>query len=267
MDNVNAVLAAGVVRTTRDVQAEHLPKDSIDEYALFRSDRFAEAMTQQMLRCRTGRSLPRSDSKYDQLLYVLSGYGQIEVGGQRERLAPGIASLIPAGTQWVITTSPGEDLLIANTSVPAPPGPLAASFYHEPGPWSLTSTRGAQEMQQATSDREFEILYDTASGSAGATQFVGFIPPSGAPEHYHLYEEFCVILKGVGALHAYGARHELGVGSTFRIHPGQLHSVENTGDQDLWLLGVFRPEGSAAAAFYPDGHPAPNNIDEDGRGR
>ncbi len=76
-----------------------------------------------------------------------------------------------------------------------------------------------------------------------------------------------MILKGVGALHAYGARHELGVGSTFRIHPGQLHSVENTGDQDLWLLGVFRPEGSAAAAFYPDGHPAPNNIDEDGRGR
>ena len=41
-----------------------------------------------------------------------------------------------------------------------------------------------------------------------------------------------------------------------------LHSLENTGTDDLWVLGVFRPEGSAAAAYYPDGHPAPgHNVD------
>ena len=35
-----------------------------------------------------------------------------------------------------------------------------------------------------------------------------------------------------------------------------VHSLENTGDRELELLGVFRPSGSPAEAYYPDGTPA-----------
>jgi len=91
--------------------------------------------------------------------------------------------------------------------------------------------------------------------------FVGFIPTSGAPEHYHIYDEICVIVRGSGAVHTLGIKQELGVGSAFHVAPRLLHAIENPNPDDLWLLGVFRPEGSAAAAYYPDGRPAPNNED------
>ncbi|WP_037080126.1 cupin domain-containing protein [Pseudonocardia spinosispora] len=250
-----------VVRTEADVQARRVDGDSVTEFELFGPGPFAEAMTQRVLRCRPGRSLPRRDDRCDQLLYVLSGSGRIEVEDRSEALAPGTAALVPAGKSWTITAD--RELSLANTSVPAPPGPRATALHRAPGPWSLTRHLGAQEKERATSDREFEVLFSASTGSAGATQFVGYIPPSGAPEHYHLYEEFCVILRGAGAVNLDGGRHELTVGSTFHILPGLLHSVENTGTDDLWLLGVFRPAGSAAAAYYPDGRPAPNNRDEE----
>ena len=31
----------------------------------------------------------------------------------------------------------------------------------------------------------------------------------------------------------------------------------NDREEDLWILGTFRPAGSPAAAYYPDGRPAP----------
>ena len=120
---------------------------------------------------------------------------------------------------------------------------------------------GAQAAQAATADREFEVLFNRDRGSRGATMFVGFIPTSGAPEHYHLYDEICVIVRGSGILHTRGTQQPFGVGSAFHVAPRLLHALENPQPEDLWLLGVFRPEGSAAAAYYPDGRPAPNNED------
>jgi oxalate decarboxylase/phosphoglucose isomerase-like protein (cupin superfamily) len=32
-----------------------------------------------------------------------------------------------------------------------------------------------------------------------------------------------------------------------------VHCLANTGDSELRLLGVFRPAGSPAEAYYPDG--------------
>jgi oxalate decarboxylase/phosphoglucose isomerase-like protein (cupin superfamily) len=35
-----------------------------------------------------------------------------------------------------------------------------------------------------------------------------------------------------------------------------VHCLENTGAQEMQVLGVFRPAGSPAEAYYPDGAPA-----------
>ena len=45
-------------------------------------------------------------------------------------------------------------------------------------------------------------------------------------------------------------------GSCVHLPARLVHCLANTGDTELRLLGVFRPAGSPAEAYYPDGTPA-----------
>lgn len=206
-----------------------------------------------------GAMRSRCDTRNDTLAYVLAGGGQLCVGEQRHDLAPGFAFQVHAGTEWAIKDAQGLSLLVF--CVPAPVTPWAARLAAPISEVVDVSYLGAQAMNAATGDRQYEVLFDRTRGSRGATMFVGFIPTSGAPEHYHLYDEICVIVRGSGTLHAGGRSQALSVGSSFHVAPRFLHALENPNPEDLWILGVFRPEGSAAAAYYPDGTPAPNNED------
>lgn len=252
----------GLVRTEHDVTAYRSPGDSVSEACLVDGAGYAEAMTQRMMRWTRGRCRERVGGTNDQLVYVLAGRGHVYAGGRAAVLEPGTAVFVPAGESWVVEAEGPDDLLASCTSVPAPPGPSAVALRRDAGPWRLTRVLGAQERQAATSDREFAVLHDPSTGSGGATQFVGFIPRTGAPTHYHLYDEICVIVRGAGTLRVGDTTQELGPGSTFHVPPRLLHAVENTGTSDLWILGVFRPAGSAAAAYYPDGRRAPNYVDD-----
>ena len=78
-------------------------------------------------------------------------------------------------------------------------------------------------ISETTADRWYKVLLDHHVGRSQVTQFVGAIPPGRAPDHYHEYEEVLCILQG---------------------------RVENTGDSELRLLGVFHPSGSPAVRYY-----------------
>lgn len=219
---------------------------------------FAEPMTLDAYEV-SGALDSRTDERHDTLAYVLEGTGTLATGGAVHGLSVGHAFQVHAGREWSI--SDAEGLLLLVFGVPAPVSPWGA---HLAAPISTivdVAALGAQTANAATGDRQYEVLFDRSRGSRGATMFVGFIPTSGAPEHYHLYDEICVIVRGSGALHAGGRTQPLRVGSSFHVAPRFLHALENPNTEDLWVLGVFRPEGSAAAAFYPDGTPAPNNED------
>ena len=242
--------------------------DTIAVATVIDDDRYAEGLTNRVLRCLPGSSLQRRNDTADTYLFVLSGEGNIYVGdangtlGESQHIAYGSASLVLAGHPWVIEVESGE-LVLTDTAVPAPPLPNASALARETGEYRSVVRLGEAEREAATGAREFEVLYGPSRGSRGATQFVGFIPPSGAPSHYHLYDEICVVVSGKGLLHAGGETGELSAGATFHVPPRWLHAVENTQEkEDLWMLGLFRPAGSAAAAFYPDGAPAPNNMPE-----
>ena len=113
-----------------------------------------------------------------------------------------------------------------------------------------------QEAQSATGARQFRIVFDPANGCPSATQFVGYIPVGAAPAHYHLYDEVIYVLDGTGVMHMNASQTPLHAGSCIHLPARKLHTLANSGPGVMRVLGVFRPAGSPAAAFYPDGTPA-----------
>ena len=243
----------------RDVDARTADGDTIAVSTLIPGTDYAEPLVHRSLAVHAGRSLMRSDDRHDELLYVLEGAGTVTVAGDRIPVEATCAIQIQAGESWQVETGTGLRLL--SFLVPSPVTPWAAALAKPVDRIVHIARLGAQLAEAATGDRMFEVLFDRERGSRGATMFVGFIPTSGAPEHYHLYDEICVIVRGTGMLHTRGVVQPLEPGSAFHVAPRLLHALENPNPEDLWVLGVFRPEGSAAAAYYPDGAPAPTNED------
>ena len=73
-----------------------------------------------------------------------------------------------------------------------------------------------------------------------------------APDHFHEYEEVLVVLQGEGRMWAGETSTGIATGSCVFLPRGQVHCVENTGDGELRLLGVFHPAGSPAVRYSPD---------------
>ena len=88
------------------------------------------------------------------------------------------------------------------------------------------------------------------------TQFVGLIPPGRAPDHFHTYDEVVYVLEGEGQLFIGGEAAPLRPGTAVHLPARLVHSLANTTDSEMRVLGVFRPAGSPADAYYPDGTPA-----------
>jgi len=100
-----------------------------------------------------------------------------------------------------------------------------------------------------TADRWYRVLVDDELGSTQVTQFVGSIPPGRAPDHFHNYEEVLFILRGEGQMWAGETKTLIGPGYCIYLPKRQVHCVENTGDSELRLLGVFYPAGSPAVRY------------------
>ena len=111
-----------------------------------------------------------------------------------------------------------------------------------------TIVRLADQRAQPTADRWYRVMVDDAMSST-ATQFVGSIPPGRAPDHFHNYEEVLFILKGEGLMWAGQTNTPIAPGSCIYLPKGQVHCVENTGEGELRLLGVFYPAGSPSVRY------------------
>ncbi len=113
-----------------------------------------------------------------------------------------------------------------------------------------------QEAQAATTQREFRIVADPGSGLRSATHFVGYIPTTRAPDHMHYYDEVIYVLDGEGVMRMNGEATPLRAGSRINLPARTVHCLENLGPDVMKVVAVFRPAGSPAAAYYPDGTPA-----------
>ena len=187
-----------------------------------------------------GASLDLTDDLHDTLLFAHTGAGSLD----GEPLSGAAAGFVPTGQARTLTA--GDDglgcvraTLGAATDLHAPMGPVepVVSLDHvEPG--------------KATGARSFQVLHGPHNGCTRATMFVGYIPPGAAPWHYHLYDEIVWILRGEGRLHLGETVEALASGAAFRLHPREVHIVENTQETaELAVLGIFTPAGSPSAAY------------------
>jgi mannose-6-phosphate isomerase-like protein (cupin superfamily) len=200
-------------------------------------------LIQQVLRIPSGARVEREAGGCDEVLFVVSGSGTLVLGGERHELDAHSGTQVRPGERYVLHGA-GELTLVSvrvTDPVPSTTAPIRVSRL------------GDRESQAATASREFRIVSDPESGCASVTQFVGSIPPGRAPDHYHTYDEVIYVLEGHGVLHLEDRHDPIGPGSCIHLSPTLVHSLENAGTEPMQVLGVFRPAGSPAEAYYPDG--------------
>jgi len=171
----------------------------------------------------------------DELVFVLSGSGKAAIDGDERPLRAGIALSIPAGTSW---SASGDARAIS-------------VLVHEPDPADGHAVVDCDEVEKgtATAGRQFVL----GAPCPSATQFIGLIPPGRAPDHFHYYDEVIYVLEGEGYLDISGEQAPIRPGTCIHLPKTLVHSLANTGDREMRVLGVFRPAGSPAEAYYPDG--------------
>ena len=182
----------------------------------------------------------RRDDERDEVLYVLAGNAVVTVGDERLELEPGTGVFVARGTPWQVESAEGLDVLSVLVE-----DPLPASATH--------AVIAGGERGPATAGREFTLLAQPENGCESVTQFVGYIPVGRAPDHFHKYDEVVYVLAGQGAFHVEGETAHLRAGSCVHLPAGLIHCLENSGPGEMRVLGVFRPAGSPAEAYYPDG--------------
>ena len=207
------------------------------EKPLFGRERGCDEFEQEILSVAGPGDVRRSDED-DEVLYVLRGSGTAEIGGERTELAPGTAAYVRRGTPWQVVETDGVEILSVLVRDPLPGGESHA----------IVGVDDA-ETGTATAGRQFRLLAPCAS----VTQFVGYIPVGRAPDHFHTYDEVVYVLEGEGALHIDGETAPLRAGSCVHLPARLVHCLENKGPGEMQVLGVFRPAGSPAEAYYPDG--------------
>lgn len=207
------------------------------------------SLDQRVLRCAPGERIQRTTDAGEDVLYILRGTCAVLAGDERHAAGPDSGVCVAPGERYELANEGDEEVELVAVRVPDPPAGGGR-------PRCRVVRLADQSAGAATADREFRLLCHPGSGCHGATQFVGSIPPGRAPDHFHLYDEVIYVLRGEGVMHLPWGDTPAGPGTCLHLAPRTVHSFENVGDSALEVLGVFRPAGSPAEAYYPDGTPA-----------
>jgi quercetin dioxygenase-like cupin family protein len=212
------------------------------------------ALEHSVVRCEAGASRSRSSEGCEEVLFVLRGRGRLELDGAAYELEPESGAYLAPGERYTLACGAGSDPLeLVCVRIPDPVAPSEAASL---GAREVVRRLADQETQAATTNREFRIVANPDTGLRSATHFVGYIPIERAPEHFHTYDEVIHVLEGTGEFQAHGRTDPVGPGSVIELPARTVHCLANTGGGVMRVVAVFRPAGSPANAYYPDGTPA-----------
>ena len=201
----------------------------------------AEAISLRILEFGPGTSPGLRNQEFDEVIYVQEGDCTVFIDDAAYEVGP----------ETGIYLRPGQTLTVENS------GPNLVRFVSSQCPKDTSSTPSegppivklSDRRALPTADRWYRVLVDDEIGSEQVTQFVGSIPPGRAPDHFHEYEEVLFILRGEGRMWAGQTNTPIGPTSCIYLPKRQVHCVENTGEGELRLLGVFYPAGSPAVRY------------------
>lgn len=176
------------------------------------------------------------DPGFDELLYVLSGTGDLITSRHTSVLSKDTGALINGASGYALRAG-DTPLEVVAVSGPTNSGIPCGD------PVQVIDLAG-QEKEAAVSKREFQIVFDPTRGCSGMTQFVGYVPAIRTPRHFHPYDEMLFVVRGHGTVEIEGRAVEVGPGSAYYLPAGCVHLVENTEEDFLVELGVFTPAGS-----------------------
>jgi mannose-6-phosphate isomerase-like protein (cupin superfamily) len=213
-----------------------------EERLVFDASSGCDRLELRLLRLGPEATLARDPGDREEILFALAGSGAVRLGDESHALDAEHGAYLRPGERYDLVAGP-EGLDVAAVLVPEP----------EAAGRERAVTVGQADPRGATGSREYRLLVDPASGCRSATQFIGHIPPGRAPDHYHEYDEVVVVLEGEGVFHSGDVDEPIRPRSCIHLRRRQLHSLENTGDREMRVLGVFRPAGSPAEAYYTDG--------------
>jgi mannose-6-phosphate isomerase-like protein (cupin superfamily) len=228
-----------------DVIASREAGDTAEVKVTFDRSRGCELLEQRVVRFEPGRSSSRNLGDRQEVLYVVSGGGELELDGERYGLEPDTGVFVVPGETYTIDNPGPEPLQLV--SVVAPADRLTATAARR-----VTVRFADQPELPASSERTFKYLVNQDAGCFDVTQFVGIVQPSKAPFHSHTYDEVGYIVEGEGYAHIDGQSIPLRAGSCFHLASGQEHCIENSGSTPMRILGVFHPSGDPASREYGD---------------
>jgi mannose-6-phosphate isomerase-like protein (cupin superfamily) len=199
-----------------------------------------------------GRSPLVVNPQAEEVLYVVSGGGVCHIAGFDYDLESGVGVYIPPDTPYGIENPGPTKLVVVGVCCPeddtrhagdeVPPTPAIR------GEGPRLAVREQDRQPIPVGERRFKLMVNQDLGCQRVTQFIGFIPPSKAPFHYHPYEEAIFILEGAGIVHVEGGHCEFGPGTSIYLPIGLRHCLENPGSTPVRLLGAFYPSGSPSQA-------------------
>jgi mannose-6-phosphate isomerase-like protein (cupin superfamily) len=226
-----------------DVRGQRAAGDTAEVRVTLDSSVGCDRLEQRVIRFAPGTSQPQTLDGVQGILYVASGHGTLEAGGQSDAVEPEAGAYLRPEEHFVIhNPGPGELVAVLVTTWP-PDGALAA-------PDPRVVRYGERPPLPAGTDREFRYLVHRDTGSPDVTQFIGTIPPGRAPDHSHVYDEVIYVLDGHGTVHVEGRSFPIEAGTCMHLPPLLEHALENEGETPMRVLGVFHPSGDPASRAY-----------------
>ena len=200
----------------------------------------------------------------EEVLYVLEGNGELRVEAATHTVSPGRAVFVPDGAEHSYVNTADTTLVLVGAMAP----PIDPDDIHPAMPRLDLAGLGSEGIEDAAArptlmeearvtptlmgERSFRVLVSPEVGCRRMTQFTGVIPTGRAPLHAHPHEEAVYILAGSGRLWIEDEPvGELRPGSVVFFPIGVRHTLENTGAEDMKVLGAFSPAGSPEAKLPP----------------
>ena len=211
----------------------------------------ARFQTQVLLEVQTGVSPVMCLGERDVILFVVAGCGRAVIAGRTFELKPLDGVYVRPGEALQLVAA-GEGALRVFALL-SPAGALEwltvmPDNFDVGFPERVVSVDAGQRTLMGP--RYFQMLVDKRIGSRIITQFIGHIPRSKAAPHRHLYEEALIVLSGEGYIWTEQCKAKVQAGEAIFLPRKQLHSVEATSADGMFVVGVICPGDNPSIAYY-----------------